>query len=95
MAHRTRLRPSCGRRAPGAEGLQNLEPLFLERTKITDAGLKELKRHANVQILLLTNTQVGDAGLKELEEHANLQQLLQDRQGVGRQLRRPTPLPER
>src|SRR5262249_47050285 len=44
-------------------------------TKVTDAGLKELKELKNLRELNLGDTQVTGAGLKELKELKNLQGL--------------------
>ena len=42
--------------------------VVLSYTKVTDAGLKELKEITNLQLLSLAGTQVTDAGLKELKD---------------------------
>src|SRR5437868_6633691 len=47
----------------------------LDNTKVTDAGLKELKEVKSLQTLYLSVTAVTDAGLKELKELKNLQTL--------------------
>src|SRR5215471_14025304 len=47
----------------------------LHGTKVTDAGLKELKGLKNLQELDLWGTKVTDAGLKELKEFTSLQRL--------------------
>src|SRR5262249_22360996 len=47
----------------------------LRGTKITDAGLKELKELKSLETLNLLNTMVTDAGLKELKELKSLQTL--------------------
>jgi hypothetical protein len=52
--------------------------LHLPNTKVTDAGLKELKGLNNLNVLVLNNTQVTDAGLKELKGLNNLEILSLD-----------------
>src|SRR5215475_10522525 len=47
----------------------------LRGTKITDAGLKELKELKNLQEVVLFRTAITDAGLKELKELKSLQWL--------------------
>src|SRR5262249_56995098 len=47
----------------------------LTRSKIADAGLKELKELKSLQTLNLFQTKVTDAGLKELKELKSLQTL--------------------
>src|SRR5262249_30836125 len=49
--------------------------LFLGETKVTDAGLKELKDFQGLQKLGLSATVVSDAGLKELANFRGLQEL--------------------
>src|SRR5262249_4535489 len=48
----------------------------LERTKVTDADLKELKQLKHLQWLILYGNNVTDAGLKELKELKNLRLLV-------------------
>ena len=48
-------------------------------TKITDAGLKELKELKGLRALNLTSTQITDAGLKDLKELRGLRFLALDR----------------
>ena len=48
----------------------------LTSSKITDAGLKELKGLKNLQWLDLTYTQITDAGLKDLKELKALDSLV-------------------
>jgi internalin A len=47
----------------------------LSQTKVTDAGLKELREFKSLRTLDLAYTQVTDAGLKELKELKSLQSL--------------------
>jgi internalin A len=47
----------------------------LDRTKVTDAALKELKELKSLRKLDLTNTKVTDAALKELKELKSLEVL--------------------
>jgi hypothetical protein len=42
--------------------------LNLVRTKVTDAGLKELAALKGLKVLDLSSTKVTDAGLKELRK---------------------------
>ena len=49
-------------------GLKNLQALDLGRTKVTDAGLKELAGLKSLHALYLDGTQVTDAGLKKLRK---------------------------
>ena len=49
--------------------------LNLERTGVTEAGLKELKDLKNLQTLSLSNAQVTVSGLKELKDLKNLKTL--------------------
>jgi hypothetical protein len=55
------------------KGLDKLQKLTLNNTKITDAGLEHVKGLAGLQKLYLVDTQVTDAGLERLKELANLQ----------------------
>src|SRR5262245_37392912 len=47
----------------------------LDTTKVTDAGLRELKELKSLQLLNLSGTKVTDAGLKELKELKSLRSL--------------------
>ena len=49
-------------------GLEKVFRLDLDRTQITDAGLKELAKLLSLQELYLVNTQITDAGLAELKK---------------------------
>src|SRR5437773_1223653 len=49
--------------------------VYLGNSKVTDAGLKELKGFKNLQILNLDTTVVTDMGLKALKELKRLQTL--------------------
>jgi hypothetical protein len=49
-------------------GLTRLEHLELGRTKITDAGLKELVPLKQLRLLYVGDTQVTDAGVQELKD---------------------------
>jgi hypothetical protein len=49
-------------------GSVDVTSLCLNETKVTEAGLKELKGLTNLQYLDLRDTQVTEAGLKELRE---------------------------
>jgi hypothetical protein len=55
--------------------LTALEELHLYRTKVTDAGLKELAELKGLKELHLQETKVTDAGLKELAGLKGLQEL--------------------
>lgn len=57
------------------KGLDKLQKLTLNGTKITDAGLEHLKGLAGLQKLYLVDTKVGDAGLEHLKGLAGLQVL--------------------
>src|SRR4051812_43825440 len=48
----------------------------LRGTKVTDAGLKDLKELTSLQELNISGTQVTDVGLKELKVLKSLQTLL-------------------
>mgnify|MGYP002021178816 CR=1 FL=1 len=50
------------------KGLTKLEKLFLDSTKITDAGLVHLKGLTNLKGLDLYKTKVTDAGVQELQK---------------------------
>jgi Leucine-rich repeat (LRR) protein len=52
--------------------LENVTALVLRRTKITDAGLKEVAKLRGLTYLDLVGTKITDAGLKEV---AKLQKL--------------------
>jgi Leucine-rich repeat (LRR) protein len=56
-------------------GPADVTSLWLRRSKVTDAGLKEFKNLKNLEVLNLGSTEVTDAGLKELRELKNLQTL--------------------
>ena len=59
------------------EGLsqsRQLHSLYLERTKVSDAGLKHLSA-LNLSLLYLDQTQVTDAGVTQLAGMQNLQSL--------------------
>src|SRR5262245_40642658 len=47
----------------------------LERSKVTDADLKELKQVKSLQTLNLKVTKITDAGLRGLKEFKSLQEL--------------------
>ena len=49
-------------------GLEKVFRLDLDRTQITDAGLKELAKLLSLEELYLVNTQITDAGLAELKK---------------------------
>jgi hypothetical protein len=53
----------------------SLKRLFLEGTKITDAGLRQLAGLKELRELSLAHTAIRDAGLKELEGLADLRTL--------------------
>ena len=55
--------------------LQELQGLYLEGTRITDAGLKELAKLQNLKGLSLEDTKITDAGLKNVARLENLQDL--------------------
>ena len=50
-----------------------MQKLDLNGTKVTDAGLKELKGLGRLETLFLYDTAVTDAGLKELKDFPQLQ----------------------
>jgi internalin A len=52
--------------------------LNLRSTKVTDAGMKELRDLTNLQELVLGSTKVTDVGLKELKELNSLKKLCFD-----------------
>ena len=64
--NRTAALSEC--RAEGASGLATLTWLGLSNTKVTDAGLGELKGLKNLEQLYLYRTEVTDQGLKELKK---------------------------
>jgi len=53
-----------------------LANLYLDDTKVTDAGLTHLRTLNGLQILMLKNTAVSDAGLDELKDHSRLHMLV-------------------
>jgi len=53
-------------------GIEWVECLTLGGTKITDAGLVNLKRWASLRSLLLQNTMITDAGLNDLKRLSGL-----------------------
>jgi Leucine-rich repeat (LRR) protein len=59
----------------GDGGLKGLRELNLAGTKVTDAGLKELKALKNLETLNLDATKVTDAGVKKLKDVETLQHL--------------------
>jgi Leucine-rich repeat (LRR) protein len=61
-----------GKRPSGPGDVTSLD---LRRTRVTDAGLKELKEFKNLETLYLSRTMVTDAGLKELKELEHLPML--------------------
>ena len=58
-----------------ANDLEKVTGLDLSRTKITDAGLKEVARMQKIIILDLTATKITDAGLKEVAKLQSLESL--------------------
>jgi len=48
--------------------LQQLEKLYLNRTKISDAGLKQLAELQQLEWIYLSDTQVTKAGFAELKK---------------------------
>ncbi len=56
--------------------------LYLDDTKVTDEGLKELAGLKSLQALVLSETPVTDAGLKALAELKSLQSLDLDVTGI-------------
>ena len=48
--------------------LVNLKSLYLNETKVTDAGLVHLKELKKLEVLFLNDTKVTDAGAKELQK---------------------------
>lgn len=55
----------------------------LDRTDITNAGLKTVGRLPGLQGLSLTETHVTNAGLAELKDLTGLRELRLDRLGIG------------
>ena len=55
--------------------LKSLQSLDLDKTSVTDVGLKELAELKSLQTLDVSETGVTDAGLKELNELKDLQWL--------------------
>lgn len=53
--------------------LKGIDSLFLNGTKITDAGLGELKQFERLSQLFLGDTAITDAGLKELQPLRSLE----------------------
>jgi hypothetical protein len=56
-------------------GPADVTMLDLASTKVTDAGVKELKALKNLQSVDVSFTSVTDVGLKELKEFKSLQEL--------------------
>ena len=52
------------------KGLTNLQSLYLNAfvSKVTDAGLVDLKELANLQYLLLGEAKITDSGIVELQK---------------------------
>jgi Leucine-rich repeat (LRR) protein len=48
-------------------GLTKLKVLYLEKTKITDAGLRRLGALKNLKVLHLSDTSVTDTGVEKLQ----------------------------
>ena len=61
--------------AEKVKGLTKLKELYLNNTKITDAGLVHLKGLTKLERLWLSNTQVTDAGLMHLKILTKLERL--------------------
>ena len=59
----------------GGPILASLQHLYLRDTKVTDVGLKKLKRLTSLQSLDLRRTKVSDAGLEHLKKLTKLQKL--------------------
>lgn len=57
------------------KGLDKLQKLTLNNTKVTDAGLEAIQGLTGLQKLYLVDTQVTDAGLAHIKDLANLQVL--------------------
>jgi hypothetical protein len=55
--------------------LEKVTRLWLDNTKTTDEGLKEVAKCKQLSFLHLWNTQITDAGLKELAELVHLSEL--------------------
>ena len=55
--------------------LQKLTFLYLDATKITDAGLKEVAKLQKLEALVLDHTKITDAGLKEVAKLKRLKTL--------------------
>lgn len=56
-------------------GLRNLERLYLDQTKVTDAALQELGRLRHLKRLSLRGTPIRGCGLKYLSNVTSLQEL--------------------
>ena len=57
------------------QGLSQLQELWLDNTKVTDAGLVHLQGLSQLQVLWLDDTKVTDAGLVHLQGLSQLQML--------------------
>lgn len=55
--------------------LRNLQRLYLDQTKVTDAALEELGRLRHLERLSLSGTPIRGSGLKHLSRAARLQEL--------------------
>ncbi len=64
-------------------GLRSMRDLYLDGTKITNAGLAQLANLKKLHMLDLANTQIGDAGLVHLKSLASLDSLFLDRTQVS------------
>jgi hypothetical protein len=70
-------RPLTDKDLNSVAGLSELKHLrlFLDNTKVTDAGLAALKEFADLRTLSLCNTGITDQGLQSLAECARLERL--------------------
>jgi len=55
------------------QGWVRLDTLYLNNTRVTDAGLEHLKELVDLRVLELDNTQVTDAGMKCLQPLCRLE----------------------
>ena len=55
--------------------LRNLRRLYLDETKITDAGLKQIGNLRRLERLSVSGTRISGHGIKELQELKSLQKL--------------------
>ena len=62
--------------------MHNLKSLSLDRSNITDAGLKEVAKLQNLKYLSLDNTRITDVGLKEVAKLQKLEWLRLDRTNI-------------